>query len=82
VNRSKHCQYPGCANPHELQAHHLLHYAGGGLTLTDEMILLCTRHHKLVHDRHIRTSGTGDDPVFEDEAGRLIRADRPHAPPP
>jgi hypothetical protein len=30
---------------------------------------------------HIRTSGTGEHPVFTDAAGRLITADQPHAPP-
>jgi hypothetical protein len=44
------------------------------------MILLCTRHHKHVHDRHIRTTGTGQNPVFT-EGGRSITAGRPHAPP-
>jgi hypothetical protein len=45
------------------------------------MILLCTRHHKHVHDHHIRTTGTGERPVFSDGDGRLITAARPHAPP-
>jgi hypothetical protein len=81
LKRSKHCQYPGCSAPRELHAHHLLHVANGGLTLTDEMILLCTHHHKHVHDHHIHTTGTGHNPVFTGEGGRLITAGRPHAPP-
>jgi hypothetical protein len=47
----------------------------------DNMILLCTRHHTRVHDHHIRTGGCGDTPVFTDEAGRVITAAQPHAPP-
>jgi hypothetical protein len=81
LKRSKHCQYPGCSAPRELHAHHLLHVANGGLTLTDEMILLCTQHHKHVHDHHIHTTGTGESPVFTGEGGRLISAGRPHSPP-
>jgi hypothetical protein len=45
------------------------------------MILLCTHHHKHVHDHHIRTTGTGHKPVFTDESGHPITAGRAHAPP-
>ena len=51
------------------------------MTELDNLILLCPRHHKLLHDHHIRTSGSGERPVFEDEAGRAITANQPHAPP-
>jgi hypothetical protein len=53
----------------------------GGETVIDNLILLCPRHHKRLHDHHIHTSGTGKEPVFTDEGGRLITANRPHAPP-
>ena len=53
----------------------------GGSTELDNLILLCPRHHKLLHDHHIRTSGDGKRPVFEDEAGRAITTNQPHAPP-
>jgi hypothetical protein len=29
----------------------------------------------------MRTSGTGEHPVFTDEAGRAITTNQPHAPP-
>ena len=67
--RSRHCQYPGCTAARELEAHHLIPVEHGGATELDNLILLCPRHHKLLHDHHIRTSGTGEQPAFED-AGR------------
>ena len=79
--RFDHCQYPGCGAARELEAHHLLPVERGGKTELDNLILLCGRHHKLLHDHHIRTSGTGERPVFADEAGRAITANQPHAPP-
>ena len=79
--RSAHCQYPGCTAVRELEAHHLIAVEHGGKTELDNLILLCPRHHKLLHDRHIRTSGTGEQPAFEDEAGRAITTNQPHAPP-
>ena len=64
-----HCQYPGCTATRELEAHHLIADEHGGKTELDNLILLCPRHHKLLHDHHIHTSGTGDHPAFTD-AGR------------
>jgi hypothetical protein len=79
--RSEHCQYPGCTARRELQAHHLVPDEVGGETVLANLILLCHRHHKRLHDHHIRTSGRGDAPAFTDEAGRQITTAQPHAPP-
>jgi hypothetical protein len=79
--RSGHCQYPGCSATRELEAHHLVPYEHGGPTEIDNLILLCPRHHKLLHDHHISTSGNGDRPVFKDASGRAITTNQPHAPP-
>jgi 5-methylcytosine-specific restriction endonuclease McrA len=79
--RSPHCQYPACTATRELEAHHLILVERGGKTELDNLILLCPRHHKLLHDHHIRTSGNAEQPSFEDEAGRAITANQPHAPP-
>jgi hypothetical protein len=80
--RSSRCQYPGCSATHELEAHHIIPVERGGKTELDNLILLCLRHHTLLHDHRIRTSGNAQQPVFEDEAGRTITANQPHAPPP
>ena len=53
----------------------------GGRTKLVNLILLCHRHHKLLHDQHIHTGGTGDAPTFTDAAGRPITTNQPHAPP-
>ena len=76
-----HCQYPGCSAERELEAHHLTPFEHGGATELDNLILLCARHHKLLHDHHIRTNGTGEHPVFTDQSGRAITTNQPHAPP-
>jgi hypothetical protein len=79
--RSLHCQYPGCTAARELEAHHVVPVEHGGRTELDNLILLCPRHHKVLHDHHIRASGTAEHPVFADTAGRGISANQPHAPP-
>ncbi len=44
------CQWPGCTNRHYLDAHHKHHWAHGGHTSLDNLILLCTHHHRLLHE--------------------------------
>jgi hypothetical protein len=74
--RSDHCQWPGCTAVRELEAHHLCADECGGETVLANLILLCHRHHKLLHDHHIHTSGTGDEPIFTSEDGRAITTAR------
>jgi hypothetical protein len=79
--RDGHCQYPGCTATRELEAHHVLAVECGGATELDNLILLCAHHHKLLHDHHIHTTGTAQQPTFTDRSGRAITTNQPHAPP-
>jgi hypothetical protein len=79
--RSGHCQYPGCTAARELEAHHVTACECGGATELANLILLCSRHHKLLHDHHIHTSGNAEYPTFTDDDGRTITTNQPHAPP-
>ncbi|MDX6631951.1 MAG: hypothetical protein QOH00_4197, partial [Gaiellales bacterium] len=79
--RTGHCQYPGCTATRELEAHHLIAVERGGKTELDNLILLCPRHHTLLHDHHIHTSGNPHHPTFTDPTGRTITTNQPHAPP-
>jgi hypothetical protein len=76
-----HCQYPGCTTAHELEAHHVIPVEHGGATVLANLILLCSRHHKHLHEHHVHTTGTAEHPVFEGQSGRAITANQPHAPP-
>ena len=48
--RDKHCRYPGCSHTRWLDAHHVMHWADGGETSLDNCILLCSKHHRLLHE--------------------------------
>lgn len=50
VSRDKHCRYPGCMHTRWLDAHHVMHWADGGETSLDNCILLCSKHHRLLHE--------------------------------
>jgi hypothetical protein len=44
------CRFPGCENRRWVDAHHIVHWARGGETKLDNLVLLCGRHHRLVHE--------------------------------
>ena len=44
------CTFPGCTNRRFLHCHHVRHWSLGGETGIDNLLLLCTRHHTLVHE--------------------------------
>jgi hypothetical protein len=48
-SRDGHCQFPGCACRF-VEAHHVEHWAHGGETKLDNLVLLCKRHHRSVHE--------------------------------
>jgi hypothetical protein len=47
------CRFPGCTN-RICDAHHIRHWSDGGETKLANLILLCTAHHKLVHEGGFR----------------------------
>ena len=48
--RDRGCRFPGCASTHRLHGHHVRHWAKGGDTSLDNLILLCPFHNRLVHE--------------------------------
>jgi hypothetical protein len=48
--RDRGCRFPGCENHRFVDAHHIEHWARGGETSMDNLVLLCRRHHRLVHE--------------------------------
>ncbi len=58
-----------------------MHWAQGGETKLDNLVLLCRFHHRLVHEGDWRVQATADgDFTFTDPAGRPL-APAPAVPP-
>ena len=49
--RDGNCRWPGCERAASLcQGHHLVHWIDGGETTLGNLVLLCLRHHRMVHE--------------------------------
>jgi hypothetical protein len=71
--RDSTCTFPGCTHSVFLEGHHIRHWADGGATSLDNTALLCTTHHRYVHE-YSYTIELGPDhrPRFRDPRGRPV----------
>ncbi len=71
------CRVPGCTQRRWLEVHHVVHWEDGGATNTENLLALCSHHHRLHHKGRLGIQGDADKPdgvTFSDERGRLIEA--------
>ncbi len=64
--RDRRCCFPGCENRRFLHAHHIRHWAAGGETSLDNLILLCGRHHGFIHEGRYSVELSDGGVVFRD----------------
>ena len=73
--RDRGCRFPGCGCRFT-EAHHVKHWADGGETSLRNTLLLCRRHHRVVHEGRVKVSVNGDGTVlFFTPRGKLWMAD-------
>ena len=74
VSRDRGCRFPGCTATHRLHGHHVRHWANGGETSLDNLVLLCPTHHRLVHEGGFGVQRLGDGAFrFTNPSGATIR---------
>jgi hypothetical protein len=75
-HRDGSCRFPGCTQSRFVDAHHILHWAQGGETKLSNLVLLCRRHHGLIHAGDFRACREAGDIVFRTHDGvRLPEVD-------
>jgi hypothetical protein len=80
--RDKGCRFPGCESRRWVDAHHIHHWARGGETSLDNLVVLCRHHHRLVHEGGFSVRRTpASELEFRRPDGRLIPVSPPLPPP-
>ena len=73
------CRFPGCDRPAEwCQGHHIWHWEDGGPTNLPNLVLLCSKHHHIIHLKgwHLKLQPCGTVEVT-DPHGRVRTSDPP-----
>jgi Domain of unknown function (DUF222)/HNH endonuclease len=60
--RDRECRFPGCGATRFTEAHHIVWWRDGGRSDLDNLVLICSFHHRLVHElgwrlRHVAVRG-------------------------
>jgi hypothetical protein len=75
-SRDDGCRFPGCTHRRFMHAHHVEHWARGGSTDLDNLVQLCSYHHRLVHEGGFQIQRMGTGFRFRRPDGRVVT----HAP--
>ncbi len=69
------CRFPGCSNRVYLHGHHIIHWADGGETSLENIVSMCSFHHRFVHEYGYRVAlGPDQQPQFFDLRGDIVEA--------
>jgi hypothetical protein len=80
ITRDRGCAFPGCRRPPRwADAHHIWHWADGGPTALDNLVLLCNHHHDVIHHTAWHVAIENGRPVFTPPAW-LDPLQRPRPP--
>jgi hypothetical protein len=80
--RDRGCRFPGCERTRFVEGHHLQHWSQGGETNLDNLVSLCGRHHRLVHERGYTVSFDDDGELqFVNHYGIAVPCAPPRPPP-
>jgi 5-methylcytosine-specific restriction endonuclease McrA len=69
--RDTRCQFPGCT-ARRCDAHHLVHWAEGDATRLDNLVLLCRRHHRAVHEGGFTLTRHDDAVIVRQPNGMVL----------
>jgi hypothetical protein len=71
--RDQGCRFPGCTSTEFIDGHHIKHWADGGETSLENLVQLCRKHHRLVHEGGFGCErAIGGKVVFTDQRGEVL----------
>ena len=73
------CRAPGCGRRRHLHAHHIQGWAEGGATKLSNLMLVCTSHHRMLHEGKLSVAVQDRQIVFRNSSGRVIDGVAPMA---
>ncbi|MGE0360038.1 MAG: DUF222 domain-containing protein [Vicinamibacterales bacterium] len=77
--RDKTCRFPGCTS-RRCDAHHIEHWLDGGPTSLDNLVMLCRRHHRSVHEGLVDVQRRADGALAFIEPNGLVLQQVPNPP--
>ncbi|MGE0402091.1 MAG: DUF222 domain-containing protein [Kofleriaceae bacterium] len=78
LKRDKTCRFPGCSNRIFIEGHHIQHWANGGETCLDNVLGMCSHHHRFVHEYGYRIElDEQKQPRFFDSRNRRVTESSP-----
>ncbi|MEX2495759.1 MAG: DUF222 domain-containing protein [Woeseia sp.] len=67
------CRFPGCTHRYFVDGHHIRHWADGGETRLDNLVQLCRRHHRMVHEGGVSCERLADGRIaFKDRCRQVL----------
>ena len=73
-SRDAGCRFPGCLHTRHLEAHHIEHWAEGGETSLENLVHLCSFHHRELHEGGFRIErATGGELRFFNRYGLEVK---------
>ena len=66
------CRFPGCTQHRYTDAHHIKHWADGGETSLDNLVMLCRYHHRLHHKGEYRLLNEAGELIFTNQRNEVI----------
>jgi hypothetical protein len=79
--RDQECRFPGCGARRFTEAHHVVWWSKGGATELANLLLICSFHHKLVHEYGwvVKRAPDGDPRWFRPDGTRYRAGPISHA---
>jgi hypothetical protein len=72
IRDGSNCRFPGCGHSRYLEAHHVIHWIDGGETELENLVLLCSAHHRLHHLGRFNIEMVDGAPAFISADGEVI----------